>query len=323
MATVVTLNQAMKEISAGFSGQLLMAGDPGYGEARRVHKGLIDKHPAMIARCRGVGDVLDAVRVGRSLGLELAVRGGGHNRPAAPPRMIDMSLMKGLWVDPKARTARAQGGVTWGQFNRETQLHGLATTGGCVSTTGIAGLTLGGGLGWLMGKHGLTIDNLLSVDLVLADGRVVTASSKQNADLFWAVRGGGGNFGVATSFQHRLHRVGPTVTGGLVAHALERAESMLRFFRDIAPTLPDEVTVWPALFHAPDVSGAKLAGMVACHCGSTRQGESAIRPLRRFGSPAVDTFGPISYCQMNQMFDAAYPVGDLYLEVLLPLRADR
>ena len=311
----VPLAQAVKEISGTFSGQLLQPADPGYEEARRVHNGLIDKRPALIARCLGVADVVDAVRIGRSQGLEVAVRGGGHNAAGRATTdaglMIDLSLMKGISVNSKSRTARAQGGVTWAELNRETQLHGLATTGGFVSTTGIAGLTLGGGLGWLMGKHGLTIDNLLSVDMVLADGRIVTASKNQNPDLFWAVRGGGGNFGVATYFEYRLHRVGPTITGGLVAHPFGQAKSLLTFFREVAPRLPDELTVFAGLFHAPDGSGTKLAGIVACHCGATRQGEAATRPLKKFGSPAIDIIGPMSYCEMNSMFDASYPKGAL------------
>jgi FAD/FMN-containing dehydrogenase len=192
--------------------------------------------------------------------------------------MIDLSPMKGIHVDPNRRTVRAQGGVTWAELNRETQLHGLAVTGGVVSTTGIAGLTLGGGLGWLMSKYGLALDNLVSVELVTADGKVLHTSQEEHPDLFWAVRGGGGNFGVATSLEYRLHPVGPTVTGGLIAYPFEHARDMLRFFRDRTASLPDEQTLFAGLIHAPDGSGSKLAAMVTCHCGPLEEGEVAMRP---------------------------------------------
>jgi FAD/FMN-containing dehydrogenase len=207
--------------------------------------------------------------------------------------------------------ARAEGGATWADLNRETQLHGLAVTGGVVSTTGIAGLTLGGGLGWLMSKHGLALDNLQSVELVTAEGKVLQVSSDEHPDLFWAVRGGGGNFGVATSFEYRLYPVGPTITGGLVAHPFERARDMLRFYRDVTASLPDEHMVFAGLIHAPDGSGTKLAAMVSCHAGSLPDGEVAMRPLKEFGPPVIDAIGPISYCQLNSMLDAAYPKGAL------------
>jgi FAD/FMN-containing dehydrogenase len=225
--------------------------------------------------------------------------------------MIDLALMKGIHVDAKARTVRAQGGVTWAEFNRETQFYGLAVTGGVVSSTGIGGLTLGGGLGWLMGKYGLALDNLLSVELVAADGQVLRASKDEQADLFWAVRGGGGNFGVATSFEYQLHPVGPTITGGLIAHPFDRARDVLRFFRDFTASLPDEFTVFAGLIHAPDGSGTKLVAIVTCHCGSLAAGEAATRPLKQFGSPVMDAIGPIPYCQLNGMLDAAYPKGAL------------
>ena len=315
MTRATSLDEAVKSISATFLGALLRPGDPGYEEARRVHNGLIDKRPALIARCRGVADVTDAVHLGRSLGLEIAVRGGGHN-PAGRAvtdggLMIDVSLMKGIRVDGPARTARAEAGLTWGELDRETQLHGLATTGGSVSTTGIAGYTLGGGLGWLMGKCGLAVDNLLSVDLVLADGSFVTASSRRHADLFWAVRGGGGNFGVATSFEYRLHAIGPTVTGGLVVHPFEQAKGLFRFYRDLTAAAPDELTLYAGLLHAADGSGVKMAAIAACHCGPLERGRAATRALKRFGSPVLDTIGAIPYCRLNSFMDAAYPKGAL------------
>ena len=222
MKSVPSIADAVTELTSEFSGQLLQPGDAAYEEVRKVHNGLIDKRPALIARCRGVADVVDAVRLAHEMNLEVAIRGGGHNVAGRATvdggLMIDLVPMKGIHVDPDDRTVRAQGGVTWAEFNRETQLHGLAVTGGVVSTTGIAGLTLGGGLGWLMAKYGLALDNLRSVEIVTAEGKVMRATKDEQADLFWALRGGGGNFGVATSFEYQLHPVGPTITGGLIAH---------------------------------------------------------------------------------------------------------
>lgn len=309
------VSDALTDLATRFSGQLLQPLDAGYDDARRVHNGLVDKRPMLIARCRNVADVVDAVNLARDHKLEVAVRGGGHNVAGRSTidggLMIDLSLMKGIYVDPKARIARAQGGVTWGEYNRETQLHGLASTGGVVSTTGVSGLTLGGGFGWLAGKYGLAIDNLRSVQLVTADGRVVSASADENPDLFWALRGGSGNFGVATSLEFNLHAVGPMVTGGLAAHPFANARDTLRFMRDTVDTLPDEMVLWSALIHAPDGSGHKLAALVACHCGSQKDGEAAIKPVKAFGSPAMDMLGPIPYTAQNQMLDAAYPKGAL------------
>jgi FAD/FMN-containing dehydrogenase len=300
-------------LAAAFTGELLGPTDSGYETARKVHNGLIDKQPAIIARCRGVADIVDAVKLAREHGLDVAVRGGGHNVAGRSTIdggvLIDLSLMRGIQVDPKARIARAQGGLTWNGFNRETQLHGLATTGGVVSTTGIGGLTLGGGIGWLMGKHALALDNLLSIELVLADGRVVTASADENADLFWALRGGGGNFGVAASLEYRLHPVGPVITGGVIAYPFSEAWDVLRFFRDITASLPDELMVFGGLIHAPD--GSKLVAMVVCHCGPPGDGERAIQPIKAFGAPVMDALGPLPYCQMNTMLDAGYPAGAL------------
>ncbi len=315
MTPVSSVPQGFEELASTFGGQLLQPADSGYEEARRVHNGLVNKRPAMIARCAGVADIADAVNVARKLNLEVAVRGGGHNVAGRATLdgglMIDLAPMKGIHVDPKAGTARAQGGVTWAEFNRETQLYGLATTGGVVSSTGVGGLTLGGGLGWLMGKHGLALDNLLSVDIVTAEGEILKASVDENADLFWAVRGGGGNFGVVASFEYQLHPVGPSITGGLVAYPFDRARDVLRFFRDVTASLPDELMVFGGLIHAADGSGTKLVAMVTCHCGPLGAGEAATRPIKKFGSPAMDAIGPIPYCQLNAMLDGAYPKGAL------------
>src|SRR6186997_836170 len=290
MSVSVTLDQ----LTPTFTGQLLQPPDPGYDEARRVHNGLIDKRPALVARCRGTADVADAVKLARSMNLEIAVRGGGHNVGGRGTIddgiMIDLAPMKGIHVDAHARTARAQGGVLWKEFNRETQVHGLATTGGVVGSTGIAGLTLGGGIGWLMPKYGLALDNLRSADLVMADGRVLRASESENPDLFWAIRGGGGNFGIAASLEYNLHPVGPVITGGVVAHPLPKAFDVVRLFRDTCSSLPDEATLFAALQTAPD-GVTKVAGLVGSHCGPIAQGEAAFRRLKAFGPPVMDAMG--------------------------------
>ena len=315
IAPASSLSDAAAELAKTFTGLLLRPDDAGYEEARKVPNGLVDKRPALIAQCRGVADVADAIELARARNLETAVRGGGHNvagrATVEDGLMIDLSLMRGIHVDPRARTARAQGGVTWGEFNRETQLHGLATTGGVVSTTGIAGLTLGGGIGWLMGEHGLALDNLASVELVTADGRVRRASEDEDPDLFWAVRGGGGNFGIAASFEYRLHPVGPMITGGLVCHKFEAARDVLRFFREVAASAPDQMMLVAALLGAPDGSGAKLAAIAAGHCGPLRDGEAAMRRLKSFGRPILDTIGPMTYSGLNTMLDGGYPKGAL------------
>jgi FAD/FMN-containing dehydrogenase len=313
MASPTSLAESVARLSGSFSGQLLEPSDGAYDEVRRVHNGLVDKRPALIARCRGVADIAEALRLALEQKLEVAARGGGHNVAGRAVvdggLMIDLSLMKGIHVDAKARTVRAQGGVTWAEFNRETQVHGLAVTGGAVSSTGIAGLTLGGGLGWLMGKHGLTADNLLSVEIVTADGRVLTASEDENEDLFWGVRGGGGNFGVAASFEYRLHAVGPAITGGLVAHPFERARDVLLVYRDVAASSPDAQIAYAGLLCGPD--GSRLAAIALCHCGPLREGEAQTRSIKAFGSPWVDTVGPMGYSQLNAMLDAAFPKGAL------------
>jgi FAD/FMN-containing dehydrogenase len=315
MMSASSLANAVTELAKTFTGQLLQPTDAGYEEARKVHNGLVDKRPALIARCRGIADIVEAVHLARTLNLAVAVRGGGHNVAGRATvdggLMLDLSLMKGIHVDPKTRIARAQGGVTWGEFNRETQLHGLATTGGVVSTTGIAGLTLGGGIGWLMGKYGLALDNLTSVQLVTADGRPLRVSEDENADLFWAVRGGGGNFGIAASLEYRLHMVGPTITGGLLCYPLHAARDVLRLFREVAASAPDDLMLAASLVGAPDGSGTKVAAILACHCGALTDGAAAVRPLKAFGHPIMDTIGPMSYCELNTMIDEGYPKGAL------------
>jgi FAD/FMN-containing dehydrogenase len=299
----------------GFSGQLLRPGEAGYDDARRIHNGMIDKRPGLIARCLGAADIVAAVNHARERQAEISVRGGGHNVAGRAVTeggvMIDLSLMRGIHVDPPGRSARAQGGVTWGELNRETQLHGLAVTGGTISTTGIAGLTLGGGLGHLMGKHGMAADNLISAEVVTASGRVVTASETEHSDLLWALRGGGGNFGVVSSFEYRLHAVGPIITGGLAIHPFSDAAAVLGFFRDFTATVPDEVGLIGALIHAPDGSGAKLAAIVVCHAGSESQAQEDLAELLAFGSPLDVQIGPMPYSAVNMMLDAGFPEGAL------------
>jgi FAD/FMN-containing dehydrogenase len=291
-------------------GPLLGPGEGGYDEARKVWNGMIDRRPALIARCAGVADVIAAVRFARTHELLVSVRGGGHNitgnAVCEGGLMIDLSPMKSVRTDPVKRTARAEAGLTWGEYNHETQAFGLASTGGVVSTTGIAGLTLGGGLGWLMGKHGLSCDNLLSADLVTADGEFLTASADQHPDLFWGLRGGGGNFGVVTSFEYRVHPVGP-VLAGMVLHPMAKATEVLRFYRDYARACPDALTAFAALMTSHE--GDPVVAIVVGYIGDLADGEALVTPVRKFGSPLVDTIAPMSYVQLNQMFDAAFPYG--------------
>jgi len=312
MDRIAPIDQStVSPLADGFSGDILLPGDDGYETARRIHNGMIDRRPAVIARCIGNADVVDALAFAIAHDLEIAVRGGGHNvagRAVCDDGvMIDLSLMKGTWVDPKRRRVQVQAGVTWGDFNRATQLHGLATTGGAVSTTGVAGLTLGGGFGFLMGKYGYTIDNLLSVELVTAKGEVVRASDEENPDLFWGLRGGGGNFGVATNFEFALHPVGPTVHGGMIAYPFDAVREVLGYYRDLTADPTDDLTVLAGLAHAPDGSGTKLAAVIAGHCGAPHDASSALEPIKAFGTPVADTLGPMTYTALNRIFDAGFP----------------
>jgi FAD/FMN-containing dehydrogenase len=315
MATSIVITEEQFEgLRMGFGGTLLRADDEGYEDARRVHNGLIDRRPALIARCRGAADVADAVRFARAAGLDVSVRGGGHNVAGRAvvddALMIDLSPMRGIHVDPQAMMVRAQGGVLWRELNREAAAHGLATTGGAISTTGIAGLTLGGGLGWLMAKYGLAADNLLGVELITADGDIVEVTEDSDADLFWALRGGGGNFGIAASLKYRLHPL-QMVVGGLIAHPIDAAADMLRFYRDTAPGCSDDLTVFGALVHAPDGSGMKLAAMVVFHTGTPEEAERELAPFKEWGSPLVVEVGPMPYPVMNTILDANYETGTL------------
>jgi FAD/FMN-containing dehydrogenase len=307
-------------LAESFRGELLLSTSPAYDAARRIWNGAIDRHPSCIARCTGAADVVAAVRFARERDLLVAVRSGGHgvggHAVCDGGLAIDLSAMKGIRVDPSSRTATAQAGVLWGELDRETQLHGLATVGGIVTHTGIAGLTLGGGIGWLMRKHGATVDNLLSVDLVTADGDLVTASADVNPELFWGVRGGGGNFGIVTSFEYRLHPVGPIVLAGPVFHALEDARELLRFYREFAAAAPDELTTifelsvaQPLPFLPAEVHGKPIVWVGACYAGPPEEGVEVVRPLKEFGHPVADVLDPKPYLALQSSFDPFVPHG--------------
>jgi FAD/FMN-containing dehydrogenase len=299
---------------------LIDADDERYDAARAIWNGAIDRRPACIARCTGVADVVAAIRFARERDLILAVRAGGHgvggHAVCDGGLVIDLSPMKGIRVDPAARTARAEAGVLWGELDRETQHHGLATVGGIVTHTGIAGLTLGGGIGWLTRKHGATVDNLLSVDVVTADGELVTASADESPDLFWGICGGGGNFGVVTSFEYRLHPVGPTVLAGPIFHPLEDAREVLACYRDFIATAPDELTTIfelsvapPAPFLPEHVHGRPIVMVGACYAGAPEDGIDVVRPLKELGDPIVDLLEPKPYTALQAMFDPMVPHG--------------
>ena len=300
----------VQEFAANLRGELIHPEDDGYDATRAVFNGMIDKRPAMIVRCAGTADVIQGVNFARTHELLVSVHGGGHsvagNAVSDGGLMLDLSPMKGIRIDPVRRTAQAQAGLTLGEFDHETHAFGLATTLGVVSVTGIAGLTLGGGLGWLNGKHGLACDNLLSADVVTADGRLLTASDEENKDLFWGVRGGGGNFGVVTSFEYQLHPIGPVLGGGL-RYPAAQARDFLRFYHEFASTCPDELSTAASLGRAPD--GSIVVGVAVCYCGSIETGERVLHPLRTFGSPLEDSIQPMSYQTLQSAPDAGFPLG--------------
>jgi FAD/FMN-containing dehydrogenase len=323
-ATEVKLDEAaLGGLEGSFGGQLVRPEDSTYDEHRKVWNGSIDRFPALIARCAGVADVIAAVRFAREAGLPVAVRGGGHSFPGLSVCdggiVIDLGLMKGIRVDPEAGTARAQAGVLWGDLDRETQMFGLATTGGIVTHTGVAGLTVGGGIGWIQRKFGLTIDQLLAVDLVTADGEFVKASATENPDLFWGVRGGGGNFGIVTEFEFRLNPVGPMVVAGPVFWPMEESPKVLRFYRDWIADAPDELMTIvvhrkapPLEFVPPELHGKPVVAVVSCYAGPVEEGEKVVRPIKEFGSPALDLCVPKPYVAHQAMFDLSFPHGWWY-----------
>jgi FAD/FMN-containing dehydrogenase len=304
---------AVAAFRAQLRGEALTPQDPGYDDARRIWNAMIDKRPALIARCANADDVVAAVGFAREQDLAVSIRGGGHNVAGLAASdgglMIDCAPMKGIAIDPVARTARAEPGVLWGEFDQATQEHGLATVGGVVSSTGIAGLTLGGGQGWLTGKFGLTLDNLLAAEVVTADGERVRASAEEHPDLFWALRGAGANFGVVTSFAYQLHPVGPTVLGGMVVHPLASGRDVLRFYREFAAGQPDELTTYAALVTTPD--GTQVVALVCCYAGPPEEGERVVAPLRQFGPPVADMIGPMPYVAVQGMLGEGSPAGRL------------
>jgi hypothetical protein len=315
MSNRATNPTALRDFRASLHSEVILPDDDGYDSARRVWNGMIDKYPAMIIRCANRADVTHAVGFARLQQLPVAVRGGGHSVVGKSVCdggiVIDLSQMKGIRVDPVTCTARAEAGLTLGEFVREIQPFGLGTTTGTAAGTGLSGLTLGGGLGWFMGKYGLTIDNLLSVDIVTADGQVLRASATEHPDLFWGVRGGGGNFGIVTAFEFQLHTVGP-VLAGKVVYPMSRAREVLRFYREYTSCVPDELTAYAALMTTPD--GVPAIAINLCFCGSLDAGERLIEPVRKFGSPLVDLIRPKPYLKVVTSADAGAPDGRHYYE---------
>jgi FAD/FMN-containing dehydrogenase len=315
MVDIMTLNGSRAALGApqiaalrsGLRGAVLLSGDEGYETARRVWNGNVDRRPAVIVRCLNASDVQRAVGFAKERDLLVSIRGGGHSAPGYGTNdgglVIDLSAMKAISVDPAGRRARAEGGVLWRDFDAATQAHGLATTGGTVSNTGIGGLTLGGGLGWLGGKHGLTIDNLMSAEVVTADGQLCKASLTEHPDLFWALRGGGGNFGVVTAFEYELHPVGQ-VLGGMVLYPLDQAAAVLRFYREFCPTLPDEAEAYAALLTSPE--GVPVAALLLGYNGPIEEGEKVLAPARRFGTPLADMVAPMAYGVRQSMLDVPF-----------------
>jgi FAD/FMN-containing dehydrogenase len=323
LAEVRLDKSAADELRRSFGGELVRPGDADYDHRRKVWNASVDRRPALIARCASVRDVVEAVRFARRTGLATAVRSGGHSLPGLSVCddgiVIDLALMKGITVDAEARTVRAQAGVLLGELDRETQAFGLVVPAGIVTHTGLAGLTLGGGIGWTMRKFGLTIDQLLSADVVTADGEFVRASEAENPDLFWGLRGGGGNFGVVTSFEFRLNPLGPMVLAGPVAWAMESSSDVMRFYRDWIKEVPDEVNtivihrrapavdLWPKHLH-----GTHVVIVGFCYVGDVDEGEKVLRPMRKFGSPVLDACAPMSYVAHQALFDAGLPWGWWY-----------
>jgi FAD/FMN-containing dehydrogenase len=300
----------LRTLQSQVSGAVLLPTDEGYDAARAVWNGMIDRRPGVIVRCAGTSDVVRAVNFARERGLLLAVRGGGHNAAGKgvcdDGLVIDLSQMRDVSVDPESRTARVGGGATWADFDGAAQAHGLATTGGLISTTGVGGLTLGGGFGWLMRSYGMACDNLIGAEVVTASGEVVHASESENADLLWGLRGGGGNFGVVTSFRFQLHPVS-TVLGGMLVHPGERIREALKFYRDFTRDAPDELAVFCGMLTSPE--GERIVAFIVCYNGPIEEGESVIAPLREWGPPIADLVQPVPYAQHQQLLDEGFPAG--------------
>ncbi len=309
----------MSKTIAGFQGTLIGPAHAEYETARRVWNGMIDRRPALVARCASAADARAALAFARGEGWPIAIRGGAHNvagnATVEGGVVIDLSRLKGLQLDRERRLAMAEPGLTWGELDAGTQTAGLATTGGLISTTGIAGFTLGGGIGWLMRKHGLTADNMVGAEMITADGEQVRASENENPDLFWALRGGGGNFGIVTRFDYQLHPVAQ-VFGGLTMYPVTRAGAVLRHFRELIEAAPDELTMMLAFLTAPPapfvpahLQGKPVVAIVLCYAGDLQEGERVVRPVKTFGPPAVDLLGPMPYVALQSMLDAGAPAG--------------
>jgi len=320
MAGSVVSTPAFERLTSSFRGELLRDGDAGYDEARRLWNGAFDRRPAVIARCAAVSDVQAALACARESGLEVAVRGGGHSAQGFAcwddALVIDLSPMKAIDVDPEARACRAQAGLTWAEFDAATQQHGLAVTGGRASTTGIAGLTLGSGSGWLERRCGLTGDNLLAAEAVTADGELVTGSPEENAELFWGLRGGGGNFGIVTSFTYRLHQIGPIILGGMLVSPPAKGPEVLRFLRDYMRQAPDDLGLGAAFLSAPpepfvpeEMHFAPIFALVVCWTGEMSEGERVLAPIREVAEPVMDMVAPMPYTALQQMLDGGMPYG--------------
>jgi FAD/FMN-containing dehydrogenase len=308
-----------ESLKTGLRGRLITPDDADYNAARQVYNGMIDRHPRLIVRVVDAADIMLAIKFAREHEMAVSVRGGGHNVNGFAVNdgglVIDLSDMKGIRVDPVARTVRAEGGCTWGNLDHATHAFGMAVPGGIVSTTGIAGLTLGGGIGNLTRPCGLSCDNLLSADVITADGRFLTTSANQNADLFWGLRGGGGNFGIVTSFEYRLHPV-DTVLGGPIFYPLEKSREAMRFYRDFMTTAPNEINSYfgfhmlpPAPFVPTHLHGVNVCMILSCYVGSLEKGEELVKPLRAFGPPQLDLLGPMPFPALNSLFDALLPAG--------------
>ena len=304
---------AANELQPSFKGKILFEGDVEYDSARQIWNGMIDRKPALIAQCLDKEDIIQAVKFARKNELLVSVRGGGHNVSGNAVCdggiMIDLSLMKKVEVDTKKKVAHVEMGATWGDFDKATQQFGLSTTGGLITTTGVAGLTLGGGVGWLVRKCGLSCDNLIEAEIITADGNIVKASLQENPDLLWGIRGGGGNFGIVSSITLRLHEVS-TVIGGMIIHTRDKSKEAIQFYREFMKTAPEELTLYTALLTSPE--GIPIVAFIGCYCGDIEKGEAVMKPLHEFGTPVADLIQPIPYLQMQSMLDAGFPKGNRY-----------
>jgi FAD/FMN-containing dehydrogenase len=309
--TIGVSDMKIQRLRRDLRGSLLQPGDADYTSARAIWNAMVDRRPALIVRCAATTDIVTSLAFAREHGLPVSIRGGGHNVAGNAlvdgGLTIDLSLMRGITVDPRARTAVVQPGVLWSELDAATQAHGLATVGGTVGHTGVAGLTLGGGFGWLSGRHGLTVDNLRAAEMVTADGRLARASAVENPSLFWALRGAGANFGVVTSFEFDLHPVGPTVLGGMILYPLGQGRDVLRQYREFLTDAPDELTVYAAILTAPDRE--QVVALAPCHCGDPAEAERMVAPLRTFGRPVADLTGAMPYQQQQDMLTRVSPFG--------------